>query len=379
MVPPTAEEIASLVGVHISHIHDDHFDKTSLRLIPKNVPILIARYTKPVLRDAIKALGFENIIEMEPWTKDFSIGPFHLTVFPKAPEGFTFDSSIVLRAEGRNFYVANDCIHFDAVYTLISHMFGAIEGAFIGYAAINPRTWCTDYSELETMTNPLSIFETTRGKQDQVWDHLVRCVRFLKPKWVHPYASDYRFLNRDLVHHNDTFYEADEIFGLDLGETKPVILNAGDVLSGLTDKKIGDPGNFRSINISEIDLKPSWLESNCNEPNFAQTYETSRRFFLDMIRKQSSSWKKPMTIEVKLLNKAEEKSLVFHFDGAHLIDQSEMYYGLKADLTLEYPSAVLAEMFSGRWTLRAVHSLFMFKARWRRLVYGQTDVLSFNA
>jgi L-ascorbate metabolism protein UlaG (beta-lactamase superfamily) len=56
--------------VYISHLHCDHFDKKFLKkLNKKKIKIIIKNFRNKRLKDKIRKLGFENILECDEWTK----------------------------------------------------------------------------------------------------------------------------------------------------------------------------------------------------------------------------------------------------------------------------------------------------------------------
>lgn len=54
--------------IYISHLHSDHYDPKILRLLDKNIPIIIKHYENQHLCKRLKSLGFKNIMEISPWT-----------------------------------------------------------------------------------------------------------------------------------------------------------------------------------------------------------------------------------------------------------------------------------------------------------------------
>jgi len=58
------EEIAAINPdyIYITHTHADHFDKITLNLFDKNIPVLCADYKNNFTEKNLKALGFNNVI-----------------------------------------------------------------------------------------------------------------------------------------------------------------------------------------------------------------------------------------------------------------------------------------------------------------------------
>lgn len=380
MSVPTAEELDSVVAVHISHIHDDHFQPDALAILPKNVPILIGDYEKKNFRSAIEKLGFTNIIEMSRDFEETKIGPFSFYHIPKSVNDGSFDSSIVLKAGGRPYYIANDCIHPAFVYKMLHQIFGSFEGAFVGYTTINSMTWCTDYSECLDFSLPLGRVGNAEFRQSLVWEHVRLVAKTLSPKWIAPYSSDYRFLNRDLAYHNRLFGLASEIFHYDIGESRPVLLAPGDTFTGEHDEKVGRrPWPETSPAISDADLLPAWLDRSCTVSEFEKVADDARSYFQQVFERQMPRWRLPMSIEIQVqADGLQPKVLRYSYVGG-VIQDNTTDAGVdrrdEPDLILEYPASLLRQLFNGRWNPRSFHVLFCFRARWRRIKLGQMNML----
>lgn len=59
----TPADLKDIDYIYISHIHPDHFDQSSLAGFPRHVPVVIFDYQMKFLKQNLKALGFQNIIE----------------------------------------------------------------------------------------------------------------------------------------------------------------------------------------------------------------------------------------------------------------------------------------------------------------------------
>ena len=58
------KEINSYNYIYISHIHPDHCSNSTLKLIDKNIPILIGKYNEKFLKIKLERMGF-SVIELE--------------------------------------------------------------------------------------------------------------------------------------------------------------------------------------------------------------------------------------------------------------------------------------------------------------------------
>ena len=94
--------------IYISHMHCDHFDtKTLSQYKKKNVKILIKDFNDKILKKRILKLGFNNIIECQPWKKIYLNKDISIAIIPQItsntsgiPEeiNFDMDTSIVIQS-----------------------------------------------------------------------------------------------------------------------------------------------------------------------------------------------------------------------------------------------------------------------------------------
>ncbi len=94
--------------IYISHLHCDHFDKTTLKNIKnKKIKIVIKNFKNKRFINKIRELGFSNIIECEEWkrykiNKDFSIAIIpQITSNSSGAEdaiNYDLDTSIVIQS-----------------------------------------------------------------------------------------------------------------------------------------------------------------------------------------------------------------------------------------------------------------------------------------
>lgn len=369
MVPPTNIEMSSVKAIHISHIHDDHLQKESLEQFPKNIPIYIFKSKRRQFFERIYDFGFKNIIEISPGETVAIDDNFSITLFPKFPENGTFDSSCVLTIAGKHFYLSNDCIHSDLIYKMISRMFLNFDGAFIGYTGITASEACVDYSNCAEFLPSFENKPAPASNIKQVCSHIEQIAENLKPKWISPYASDYRFRNRELIKYNPLFSTAEDILKNVNCESRKIILNSGDYL---INDKINVASSKENLNFDLTPL-PSWIESNCPPCDFDLTFEKTKNYFLELFRKKQNVWTTPMSIEIKLLDEQKVKSLYYVFDGNQFYLNEK---NLLADLVLEYQARAISDLIAGRWTLNAFHRLFLHKAKWNKLKYGQMSILN---
>lgn len=379
------KEVQQLVGIHVSHIHFDHMGREDIRSFRSDLPVFIGKYGRKDFLNVIKSCGRDVVYEIAPAVTHQTAGPFSLTVFPKIPEDGTYDSACVLSAGGMNFYFANDCLHFDTTYSLIRSQFGKIDGAFVGYAVANPSVWSTDLSACESLATKITVDEFARARQEAGWSHVSKVCKLLAPKWAVPYASSYRFLNPDLAPLNRLFGVDEQIYGVELNGTLPVVLKHGDRIEGATGRKESRettryttgrdltsplvPGQF---------LYPEKYSQNLGEEEWPQLLEMLAALFLQVFTRQSKVWTTSMKIETVFFDENCRHSLYFEFDGNNTRQKSRAELPAPeswADVTMEMPGSIAKLATTGKKSLFDVYYLFSQRVAWRRLKYGQMNFL----
>jgi len=73
--PFDPHQLPNIDAVLITHADNDHFNPNSLALLPRTTRIIVPRLAEPPepyqvdIRGLLKCLGFENIVEMAPWSE----------------------------------------------------------------------------------------------------------------------------------------------------------------------------------------------------------------------------------------------------------------------------------------------------------------------
>lgn len=377
--PPTELEKQSIIAIHISHIHFDHFCPEDLEAYSKDIPILISRYLNPDFVTSIKRAGFTNIVQVGSGKEKFQIGPFTLSCFPKLPEDGSFDSSCVIEIAEKNYYLNNDCIHNDILYHLLSHLFGEFQGAFLGYAAANPLPWGTDYSECSDFRSNTQKDTLSLIWQKMKWEHVSRISRILKPKWAVPYASSYRFLAADLAHLNSMFGTDEQIYDIDLGQTTPVVLKHGDTIlceSGDRKNSAGESVTEKSPASSPVVPKefqrPELFSCSLNETEFSTVCSEASEFFRELFSRQSRTWSSPMAIEIQIFCGPKVRSFFYGIDDgtARILSDNESPL---MDAIVKLPAVSLRNVLNKKMSLASFYYLFCTEVRWKSWKYGQSN------
>jgi L-ascorbate metabolism protein UlaG (beta-lactamase superfamily) len=116
---PAEVVVAGIDAVLVTHMHQDHFDATTARLLPKDVPVLC----QPEDAERLRGHGFTDVRPVEETAR---IDGIELTrTAARHGSGATAEelapvSGYLLRdSSGRALYVAGDTVLYDAVETVL--------------------------------------------------------------------------------------------------------------------------------------------------------------------------------------------------------------------------------------------------------------------
>ena len=178
--------------VYLSHIHWDHFHGPSLRMLGKDVEILIPedRYTR--MRDDLRSMGFRRVrevphghpVELAP---EFTITPF--LFFPIT------DSMLAVRAGGTVLLDANDCKMCGLPLRHVKRLFPRVDFALRSHSSANTRV-CHEYLDGDE-----SGYDGVDNKDDYLrsFSNFMRAIR---PRFAVPFASNHCHLHRDTLKFN---------------------------------------------------------------------------------------------------------------------------------------------------------------------------------
>tara|TARA_A100000164_G_scaffold381436_1_gene433091 strand:+ start:5002 stop:6312 length:1311 start_codon:yes stop_codon:yes gene_type:complete len=98
--------------IYISHLHCDHFDPILLKKInKKNTVVIIKKFKLPIIKNRIKKIGFNNILELEEWTVNRISTDISVAIIPQMTnnnEGidsnieYDLDTSILIKCHKTN-------------------------------------------------------------------------------------------------------------------------------------------------------------------------------------------------------------------------------------------------------------------------------------
>jgi UDP-MurNAc hydroxylase len=172
--------------VYISHLHSDHFDPGFLAdagLI--GAPFLIKAFGNGALRNRLKALGVQTVIEagaLEP----FEAGDMRLAVVPQFQTSnagvetsldYDLDTSLIVAAEGQVFFNQVDNpladAHFQIVKEFCDRNFGPIDAAALVCGAAGEYPQC--FLNIDRAAEQARIIDASLAK-------LERALRILEPR-----------------------------------------------------------------------------------------------------------------------------------------------------------------------------------------------------
>jgi len=185
--------------LYISHEHPDHFDPPTLTHLPKNVRIIIANFKRKRFRDRIRALGFEDVTELD-FGRELACGNSGLRLQLIAPDRPWDDSAILLQHGGVTVLNVNDCHLDDATLSSLGERY-SIDLAFLTFTGASQYPGCFDF--------PIaSKIERWRQSKESHLEEFVSWARLLRTRRAVPAAGNYALLARDQLFLNTSHYVA---------------------------------------------------------------------------------------------------------------------------------------------------------------------------
>lgn len=173
--------------IYLSHIHWDHFHGPSLRMLGKDIEILIPEDRYSRMRDDLRSMGFKRLREIphgKPYrlAADFEITPF--LFFPLT------DSMLAVRAGQTVLLDANDCKICGLPLRQVKKLYPSVDFVLRSHSSANTRV-CHEY---------LDGAGSNYGDVDNKEDYLRSFCNFIgavKPRYAVPFASNHCHLHRE--------------------------------------------------------------------------------------------------------------------------------------------------------------------------------------
>lgn len=192
--PPVPKDlVASLKPdfIYLTHLHWDHFQAPSLRLFPRDTTIVVPYDRYDRMRRDLKAVGFENLIELRNGERVELAPGLALRSFHINPT--VTDSAVVIEAEDTIILNANDAKLAGAPLRQVKAAYPGIDFAFRSHSSANGRV-CINVTD-----DPEVIVDDN--------EHYVRAfalfMQAMKPTWAVPFASNSCLLHDDVFEYND--------------------------------------------------------------------------------------------------------------------------------------------------------------------------------
>ncbi|MBL0911662.1 MAG: MBL fold metallo-hydrolase [Bacteroidia bacterium] len=194
----------SIDYIYVSHIHPDHFSKSTFSLLNKNIPVLIHRYESPFLKANIERLGFQ-VTELAHNTRTHLKNGVHINILAadncnpelcsrffgcgivEARYGSTQIDSLAVIDDGRYCVVnSNDCLYDLAGQSLglLKQQYPRIDMLLVGYGGAGPYPQCFIMPEEDKR-------RAAENKKKQFLDQGLKYIRSLEPRYVLPFAGTY--------------------------------------------------------------------------------------------------------------------------------------------------------------------------------------------
>ena len=195
------EFLKTVTHVFVSHIHEDHWDRETLKLLNKEVEFFIPNLPiNYVLKKYIEQLGFSNIHLSEPFNK-ISLPDMDLTIIPPLN---AFGQE--LGAYEKNY--ETDATHIDTALlvedhlTNTSHLFLCDNTPYdlsvlekVDFANLSSlwypfNSYAQDYPLCYEMENfeKIKVHQKMHNKR---MNAIEKCVKKIKPKYYFPHSADF--------------------------------------------------------------------------------------------------------------------------------------------------------------------------------------------
>ncbi len=187
-------------AIYVSHAHQDHFCAETLSRFSRRVPIIIAKFDDPVLREELAALGFSDIRALDDGECQRT-GPFSLQIFRDEDCGMYHDSALLVRTATASVLNLNDC-------RLSEQWLSEIDRPDVLLGQFSGANWYPSvYEYPEETKHQLGAAKRRRGL-----DRLANNARRCRAKVTVPCAGPPAFLDSRLRYLNDARSEESNQF-----------------------------------------------------------------------------------------------------------------------------------------------------------------------
>lgn len=210
----SAEDLASVTHIWISHVHPDHLSPATLRALPEDRRAGITVLFQNDYADAnvkfLSSLGFREVIEL-PRGRFLTLAP-GVDVYCR--QVGSLDSSLAVRAEGKLILNINDCELPRSTLRAMQRELGPIDVLLNQFSIAG---WSGNAEETS---------RKDRARR-RVMRQFLRDVRVLGPRHVIPFASFVRFSHVENAHMNSHVNTVDDVAER-VDPTRLVVMYPGD-------------------------------------------------------------------------------------------------------------------------------------------------------
>ncbi|MEM6450798.1 MAG: Rieske 2Fe-2S domain-containing protein [Cyanobacteria bacterium P01_D01_bin.105] len=178
-------------AVAISHEHLDHIDPWFLAQLPKATPIIIPKYSSPVLMQKIIAVGLNNISEVPQW-EVINLGEGTSLFFVSEESPMNHDSAMAIQGDGEVLLNPNDArLSITQLRSIKNKVGGSIDLLTLQAAGASWYPICYDYPAARQI-------ELSRTKRIAKLNYVERVISAIEPSIVVPFAGPPCFLDPEL-------------------------------------------------------------------------------------------------------------------------------------------------------------------------------------
>jgi UDP-MurNAc hydroxylase len=190
--PPVSKDLVNSLNpdfIYLTHIHWDHFHGASLKKFSYKIPIIIPRGNYSRIKDDLRYLGYNNIIELkhgETFKLDngFTITSYQFWMF--------LDSAVLIECDGVKLLNLNDSKHMGLTLKQIVRRHRPIDFVFRSHSSANERLSYEIVDEPDSRVDDLGRYIK----------EFAQTVQATGARYAIPFASNHCHLHKDSFHFN---------------------------------------------------------------------------------------------------------------------------------------------------------------------------------
>ncbi len=180
--PASLPDLAGLDAIYLSHAHPDHFHVPTLKsLLPAtgaDVAVLVPKLIFPVMRDALRAIGFRNVKEIAPG------GSLALAGVRVSCQQFRFNDSLLVIQADETLVNLNDCPVRGRTLQALAERFPQVDYVFAQFSVAQALPYAYEPARPD-------------GDETDLVERFDGYARALRPRHMVPFASFVRFCHAD--------------------------------------------------------------------------------------------------------------------------------------------------------------------------------------